>query len=146
MADQDKKIIIDEDWKSRVQREKDEARKTAGKQEQRRGPKADAADELPEASFSALVSSLVTQAMFSLGLIAPADAERVVVDVAQAKFLIDTLMVLRDKTKGNLTAEEESRLTQAVAELQRGYVARAQQAQEAALQGAGIDPQNLKTE
>jgi hypothetical protein len=82
--------------------------------------------------------------MLALGVIAPRDAKQVTVDIEQAKYVIDTLMMLRDKTKGNLTQEEEAYLTETLAELQRGYVVRAQQAQEAAFRNAGIDPNNLK--
>ena len=66
------------------------------------------------------------------------------VDIAQAKYLIDTLMMLRDKTQGNLTPEEEGVLSESISELQRVYVVRTQQAQEASLKQAGIDLNNLK--
>ena len=144
MPDDDKRIIIDEDWKARVQREKEEARKQPAEAEQAPSKEESAGDRSAEASFSTLVSTLAAQTLFSLGFIAPEGSERVVVDVGQAKFLIDTLMMLRQKTKGNLTTEEESQLAQTVAELQRAYVARAQQAQEAALKETRVDPKTLK--
>jgi hypothetical protein len=128
---------VDEDWKAKVQREKEDAKKAA--EEQPEQP----ADEvkLPEgASFEALVSSLTMQAMVALGVMAPRDAKEVMVDLNEAKYLIDLLMMLRDKTKGNLTPKEQGFLSETLAELQQGFVVRSQQVQEAALQNAGVMP------
>lgn len=149
MADGEPKIIIDEDWKSQVQREKEEAQKAAETQEPGHeadeGAEHDHDHEHEEANpFLSLVHSLAAQCMLALGVIAPRDAKQVTVDIEQARYIIDTLMMLREKTKGNLTPEEEGFLTEALAELQRGYVVRAQQVQEAAFRNAGIDPKNLK--
>jgi len=140
MADEPK-IFIDEDWKSQVQREKEEARqvKETGEPEAVAGPEPVQPDE---ASFASLVQSLATQCAFALGLIAPRDSGQVMVDVVEAKFCIDTLMMLRGKTKGNLTPEEDGLLTNTIGELQQIYVVRAQQVQEAALKQAGIDLTN----
>ncbi len=139
MADEDaKKIIVDEDWKAQVQREREEARNKADEE-----PAADE-EKTPGrtegASFVNLVTDLATQTLFALGFIAPQGTKEVMVDIAQAKYLIDTLMVLRDKTKDNLAPEEEGHLREALGELQRAYVARAQQVQEAELKNAGVDP------
>ncbi len=63
MADKDKeekKIIIDEDWKEQAQKEKEELAKEAEKdtkEEQEQAKK-----QLPAADFSGLVSMLTTQA------------------------------------------------------------------------------------
>ena len=90
----------------------------------------------------ALVQSLAAQCMLALGLIAPPDAQQVTLDITQAKYVIDILLMLREKTKGNLSTEEARMLTDVVSDLQRAYVARAQQAQEAALKQSGIYPSN----
>ncbi len=134
MSDDNSKIIIDEDWKTRVQREKEEA---ANAPEE---PEAEAAEAPEAASFSGLVSGLTMQGMMALGVMAPRDAKEVMVDLDQAKYIIDTLMILREKTKGNLTPEEQGLLTQTLSELQQGFVVRSQQLQEAALRRAGINP------
>ncbi len=141
MADEEKpKIIIDEDWKTQVQREKEEAQKKAGEA----SPDEKAAPaEAEEASFEGLVSGLAMQAMIALGVLAPRDAKEVMIDLRGAKYVIDLLMVLRDKTKGNLTPEEQGYLAESLADLQQTYVLRSQQLQEASLRQAGIDP-NLK--
>lgn len=142
MADEEPKIIVDEDWKAQVQREKEQAEAEAPETEE---AKDEAAPEGAEqANFLAVISMLATQCMFALGLIAPRDGGQVMVDIQGAKFLIDLLTVLRDKTEGNRTEEEEGALTESIAELQRAYVVRAQQVQEATLKEAGIDMSNLK--
>jgi hypothetical protein len=140
MADEQPKIIVDEDWKAQVQREKEEAAKKA--QAQQEAPERDggAAPHPPEeASFAALVQTLAMQCAFALGLIAQRDAKQVMVDIVEAKYMIDTLMMLRTKTKGNLTPKEEGVLANTIADLQQAYVMRSQQVQEAALKQAGID-------
>jgi hypothetical protein len=78
--------------------------------------------------------------MLALGVIGDPNAKQVMVDLGQAKYLIDTLVMLRDKMNGNMTPEEEGQLTQAVSELQQFFVLRSQQAQEAQFKQAGIDP------
>ena len=145
MADDEQKIIIDEDWKAQVQREKEQALQ-ATDEEEAPGEEEDAEAAMPATPFTALVNSLAAQCMLALGVIAPRDSQQVTVDIEQAKYTIDMLMMLREKTKGNLTSEEEGLLTEATSELQRGYVVRAQQVQEAALKNSGIDPTNLKTQ
>jgi hypothetical protein len=83
------------------------------------------------------------QAMVALGVMAPKDAKEVLVDLNEAKYLIDMLMMLRDKTKGNLTPKEQGFLSETLAELQQGYVVRSQQVQEAALRNAGVMPPDV---
>ncbi len=148
----DAKIFIDEGWKAQVQREKEAADKLAQvPEEELESPEEDDAETdgeagMPEANFDALVASIVTQAMLALGLIAERGQKQVLIDLDSAKFSIDMLMMLRDKTKGNLEPKEEGMLTQSISEMQQVYLARVQQYQEHALQQAGIDPNNLKVQ
>lgn len=152
MADEEKKILIDEDWKAQVAREKEEARAKAEQKTEdapRTGAEAKPEEKAPgegpiEADFTGLVNSLATQGLLALGLIAAQDAKEVYVDIAQARFVIDTLMMLREKTAGNLTPEESSHITTTLAELQRFYVTRAQQVQEQTLKQAGVDLNSLR--
>ena len=142
MADEPK-IFIDEDWKAQVQREKEEAQQPP----EPGAPEAEAGDapmpEPGEPSFAGLLQSLAAQCAYALGLIAQKDANQVMVDIVEAKYCIDTIMMLRTKTKGNLTPEEEGLLSNMVAELQQVYVVRSQQVQEAELKKAGIDLSKL---
>lgn len=139
MPDDEQKIIIDEDWKSRVQREKEEAAKAAAEQPAPQEQAAAPPEGPPPASFDGLLSTLAMQAMVYLGVLAQRDAEEVVVDLASAKYMIDMIIMLRDKTKGNLTPEEQGHLSETLADLQQAFVVRSQQLHEAAMRDAGID-------
>ncbi len=120
--EQEKKIIVDEDWKQEAQKEKEilaaqeEAEKKEKQQEEKpRGP-------LPEGNLAALISMLATQALFALGLLQIKGQEERKPDLELAKYNIDMLQVLEEKTKGNLTKEEETVLTNTLNELRMGYV------------------------
>ncbi|MFH1883617.1 MAG: DUF1844 domain-containing protein [Planctomycetota bacterium] len=118
----EKKIIVDEDWKAEAQREKEilaaqeetEKKKTQ-EEKQARGP-------LPQGNFAALISMLTTQALFALGLLQVKGQEKREPDLELAKYNIDMLETLEEKTKGNLTKEEETVLTNTLNELRMGYV------------------------
>lgn len=119
---EEKKIIIDEDWKEEAQKEKEilaaqeEAEKEKTQDEDRsRGP-------LPEGNFAALVSMLTTQALFALGLLHVKGQEEREPDLELAKYNIDMLQILEDKTKGNLTEQEETVLSNTLNDLRMGYV------------------------
>jgi len=143
MEDEPRKIFIDEDWKAQVQREKEQA-----KAEPEQPPVAKQGDEAgPEgeeaaSAFAALIQSVAAQCAFALGLIAPPDTKQVMVNLEEARYCVDTLVMLREKTKGNLTPEEQGILSQTLAELQQVYAVRSQQIQEAQLKQAGIDLKN----
>lgn len=154
MSDEEQpKIIVDEGWKAKVQREKEEAEKKAETEPVAEAvPESEAVPEVKEGEqpestlFMSLVSDIATQTMFALGLIAPEGQERVMVDLNQAKYLVDTLVMLRKKTDGHLEPAEKGHLTEALSELQRIFAMRAQQVQEASLKQAGVDIHNLKGE
>jgi len=76
-----------------------------------------------ELNFVNYVTSLALQAMIFLGQIPnPMADNKVEQNLPQAKFLIDTLLLIRDKTKGNLSKEEEGLLNGSLYELQMQYV------------------------
>ena len=141
MAEDDPKIFIDEGWKAQVQREKEEALKHTAVpgEDAEEQPDETEAQAPGEVGFDTVVEALATPAAFALGLIPSPETEKVMVNLAEAKFLIDMLLVLRAKTKDNLTPEEDGFMTQTIAGLQRAYVLRAQQVQEAELNQAGIN-------
>ena len=78
--------------------------------------------ELPEADFQILVSTFATQGMVSLGQIANPATNRKGVDLAQAKFAIDLLQVLQEKSDGNLTDEEKTFLDQCLYQMRMLYI------------------------
>ena len=121
MAEEEKKIIIDEDWKQEAQKEKEllaaqeEAEKKEHEEEKGHGP-------LPQGNFAALISMLTTQTLFALGLLHIKGQEKKEPDLELARYNIDMLEVLQEKTKGNLTQEEETVLSNTLSELRMGYV------------------------
>jgi hypothetical protein len=77
---------------------------------------------LPEANFMTLIMSLFTHVQFSLGLIPDPMTQQTQKDLSQAKYNIDMLAVLQEKTKNNLTKEEEQALEQILYEVRMAYV------------------------
>lgn len=77
---------------------------------------------LGEIDFLGYISSLAFQAMIFLGEMESPVTGKIEKHVPQAKFLIDTLILLRDKTKGNLNAQESQLLEASIYELQLKYV------------------------
>ncbi len=83
--------------------------------------KEEAADE-PQLDFFNYIASLGFQAMIFLGEVPNPMTNTQEKNLKQAKFLIDTLVVLRDKTSGNLNKEEAELLNGSIYELQLRYV------------------------
>ncbi len=77
---------------------------------------------LPGVTFLAFVMSLNTSALFHLGEIADPETGALSQDLMLAKHTIETLEVLKEKTKGNLTDEEDNMLTKFLYDLQMRYV------------------------
>lgn len=75
-----------------------------------------------EINFLNYITSLAFQAMVFLGEIPHPATNQPEKNLTQAKVLIDTLTLLREKTIGNLTAKEENMLNATVYELQVKYV------------------------
>lgn len=73
--------------------------------------------------FLDLVQSLQMGAMAGLGLLQGPDGKRPPVDLPAAKDAIDLLGILQEKTKGNLTKEEEEVLREGLYHLRMGYMA-----------------------
>lgn len=73
--------------------------------------------------FLDLVQSLQMGAMVGLGMVQGPDGKRPPVDLPAAKDAIDLLGVLQEKTKGNLTKEEEEVLREGLYHLRMGYMA-----------------------
>jgi hypothetical protein len=73
--------------------------------------------------FLDLVQSLQMGAMVGLGMLPGADGKRPPVDLPAAKDAIDLLGILQEKTKGNLTKEEEEVLREGLYHLRMGYMA-----------------------
>ena len=82
--------------------------------------------ELPPPSFATLVQSLVTQALFYLGDLAPRGSDPTL-NLDMAKHQIDMLGVLEEKTANNLAPEERQLLDAALYETRMRYISVASQ-------------------
>ena len=79
---------------------------------------------MPEVTFSAFVMSLNTSALFHLGEISDPVTGEKQQDLVLVKHTIETLQLLEDKTKGNLTDDEQDILKNALSDLKMRYVAK----------------------
>ncbi|WP_442507701.1 DUF1844 domain-containing protein [Novipirellula sp. SH528] len=76
----------------------------------------------PPASFEVLISMLFTQAMATLGQIPDPASGEAKVNKPFAKHYIDTIDMLSEKTKGNLSDDESKMLSEALHALRMMYV------------------------
>lgn len=77
---------------------------------------------LPPASFEFLVFSLKTQAEVRMGVIAFGEDQNAEPDLGAARHAIDLLAMISDKTRGNLSMEEQRLIENALTELRFRYV------------------------
>lgn len=76
----------------------------------------------PEPSFQVLVSTFATQAAVALGQIPNPMTNKTEEDLPTAKFAIDLLQVLEEKTTGQRTAEEDKFLQDCLYQLRMVYI------------------------
>ena len=135
--EQEKRIYVDEDWKSRVTAEKEAARqKTEGAGEEGEqgaggpSPAELGGEQFPPASFEMLITALATEAMMGMGQIPHPVTGQTQPNLSQARYAIDMLEVLQEKTKGNLEDREDTALGDLLHQLRMAFIA-------AQTQGAG---------
>ena len=109
MTEQSKNI--DESWKEAVEKEK-ESKQQNGQ----------FVPETPDFKF--FITTLSIQAAISLGEIENPATNQKEENFTQAKFIIDTLDMLKEKTKGNLSKEEEQIMDNLLYELRVQYIAK----------------------
>jgi hypothetical protein len=106
----------DQDWKEQAQAEKERlSREIDGAGEGR-------ADSLPPASFDSLLRQLAMQAAMCLGEIPDPTSGNSDVNLGLARYHIDMLGVLQEKTQGNLSPEEESAIKGLLTDLRMRFV------------------------
>ena len=105
---QEKKV--DESWKNTVEKEK-HAPSHAG---EAAGP--------AESEFLGFISTLAMQAMIALGEMAHPQTGQPEPDLNQARYLVDVIQLLSDKTQGNLSKEEAQELKTLLYELRLKFV------------------------
>ncbi len=118
-----KKIIVDEDWKSQVEAEKEALRKQSQTAEDSNaaGP-AQHDPPLPQPTLEFLASTMALQATVALGVAPDPVTGKREVRLNQARHFIDTIEMLYEKTAGNRTAEETALLDHLLHELRLDYV------------------------
>jgi len=82
---------------------------------------------LPEVNFSSFLLSLSSSSLLHLGEIADPQSGEKKKDLALAKQSIDIISLLKDKTKGNLTQEEENLLHHLLYDLRMRFVKASEQ-------------------
>ncbi len=87
-----------------------------GREKARRGP-------LPEVTLSTFILSLVSSALVHLGDAPDPVSGQMIMDLELAKQTIDIISMLKDKTKGNLTDDEQKMMEQILYDLRMRYVA-----------------------
>lgn len=110
--------------KESVRAEKEEDQK---KDKEREEKKEKGTAPLPEVNFSSFLLSLSSSSLLHLGEIADPQSGEKKKDLALAKQSIDIISLLKDKTKGNLTQEEENLLDHLLYDLRMRFVKASEQ-------------------
>ena len=110
MEEKEKKI--DESWKESVEKQKEQPQEENHEH------------QIPEANFSFFVTTLGIQTAIALGEIPNPITNKTEENLDQAKYLIDTLDMIKEKTKNNLTAEETELLQQLLYDFHTKFVAK----------------------
>ena len=77
-----------------------------------------------EITFTSFVFSLSSSALLSMGEIADPATGKKIEDFTLAKHTIDTIVMLKEKTKGNLTVEEDKFVKAVCADLKLRYASK----------------------
>ena len=103
---------------------KDKSEKTeVGKDKDKEKPKEEKGSaSLPEINFSSFLLSLSSSVLLHLGEIADPQSGEKKKDLVLAKQSIDIINLLQEKTKGNLTQEEEKLLEHLLYDLRMRFV------------------------
>lgn len=91
--------------------------------EERRRSIADKATN-PETPFTNFIEPLIAQGYMSLGMLRNPYQPQAKIDTAAARQMIEILTLLKEKTKGNLTPEEEDFMETHLGELKLAFVQR----------------------
>ena len=119
MADGDQpKIIVDDDWKSQAQAEKEKLAEQSKAEESKKAT----GEGGEEIGFIDLVRMFATQALMYMGAFPDPQTGKAVVALDIAKMNIDLLGILEEKTKGNLDDEEKELLEGTTRELRSQFV------------------------
>ncbi len=123
--DEPVKKRVDESWKEQAEREKVTAEAAAPKAPpERAAGSAETAEGMPHARFDLFLSGLAMEALIALGEMAHPVTRKQTANLPHAKYLIDLIGVLDEKTKGNLSADEDKLLKDTLYQLRMRYLAK----------------------
>ena len=125
--DEPVKKRVDESWKEQAAQEPQPQAGPAAPQSAGE-PKAErpsGAEEPPHARFDLFLSGVAMEAFVALGDMPHPTTRKQATNLPQAKYLIDVLGVLEEKTKGNLSVDEEKLLKDALYQLRMRYLTKA---------------------
>jgi hypothetical protein len=120
----DRRVSSQQDEAAKKEDEKTE-RVPEGTPEERKeepGGKKPRTPSLPELDFSSFIFSLSTSALLHLGEVPDPLTQKRERDLPLAKQTIDILGMLREKTRGNLTPDEEKLMDNILADLRWRYI------------------------
>ena len=109
--DNEIKKKVDEAWKEVVTKEK-----------LRSEGEPSAIPPLGEANLVSFISSLSMQALVGLGILPNPLTNKKEEDLNQSRYIIDTINMLREKTRGNLTNEEAKFIDDILYELRTKFI------------------------
>jgi len=120
---QEKSFTVRDKRFSATKEEKERQAPGEGKT-QETGREADSAKEeaLPEIDFNSFIFSLSTSALIQLGEIEDPFTQKLGKNLPLAKQTIDLIGMLKEKTKGNLTSQEERVIENILYDLRMRYV------------------------
>lgn len=99
---------IDQDWKNQVEKEKEESKAEN--------------QSYHQPTFVIFISSLGMQAMIALGLLENPLTNKKEKNLEQARYLIDTLDIIKAKTLNNLEENETKMLEESLYSLRMAYL------------------------
>ena len=126
MAEEEKGFVIKDkrsfDEKGELKEKESEQEPKKAEQKEQAPKKESERSPLPEVNFTSLIFSLSSTALFHLGEIPDPQTGKKEKDLPLAKHAIDTIAVLKEKTKGNLTEEEQKFVENVLTDVRWRYV------------------------
>lgn len=128
--DETNKKRVDESWKEQVEKEKrapvqPSTSEKSPVQAEQEAVSLKPEEDMPQARFDLFISGLAMEAMVAMGDMPHPTTQRQVVNLPQAKYLIDLIGIFEEKTQGNLSVDEEKLLKDALYQLRMRYLSKA---------------------
>ncbi len=106
----------DESWKEEAKREKERLDAELKAEKERRNQFA------PEPTFAQFLTGLAAQALLALGEAENPITKKTELDLPSAKYIIDVIALLKEKTTGNLDEQEQAITGQLLTDLRLKFV------------------------